>query len=214
MSSFDKITFVSNQDSITFKITTGLDSDVLTNGIDLRNRPFNSKRKEGLVFIGNMRTLQNQSAFKYFYYDILPKILVKFPTINLLVVGHVSNSFREKYSSQNVIFTGVVDNIDSATRNVNISICPVRVAAGIQNKILEYFALGMACVTTSEGFEGFDFTPEKHISIANNADQFASKIVALLENEGKRLTMISEARTILEQKYSWNAALVNTTKIF
>ena len=205
--SCDLVSFVSEEDAFAFSEHCSVDSIVSGNGIDLGSRPYSPRKSGGLLFVGNMRTLQNQHALEYFLDNIFPDILEELPATLLKVVGNVSESYRRKMARPGLVFVGVVESIADETRDCAVGICPVKIAAGVQNKVLEYAALGMACVTTTEGLEGLAFKPNEEIFVACSDNEFARHCLKLLRNDELRMGVAKMARVKCEKTYSWSGAL-------
>ncbi|WP_250880879.1 glycosyltransferase family 4 protein [Escherichia coli] len=70
-------------------------------------------------------------------------------------------------SQPGVVVTGEVDSITYAAADGHIGVCPIRLGAGIQNKVLEYMALGLPCISSTVGFEGLGAEEGKEIYVAN-----------------------------------------------
>jgi len=98
----------------------------------------------------------NVEAVLYFVREILPLIQSQIPDLMFYVVG--SNPAHEisvlPKTHPNVIITGFVDSVRPYVVNAAVFVAPMRIARGVQNKILEAMAMGVPVVTTSLGFEG------------------------------------------------------------
>lgn len=83
-----------------------------------------------------------------------------------------------------------------------MAVAPIRIGAGIQNKILETMAMGIPTVTSSFGAEGISQNNEI-LSIAKNDNEFSKKIIELLQNQDKRELLSINARKYCENNFSW-----------
>jgi glycosyltransferase involved in cell wall biosynthesis len=187
---------------------------VCSNGVDLSGLPFStpSMSNKVVAFVGNMRTVQNLDACNYFINDILP-LLRERGDYKFRIVGAISdelaNHFR-KYA--NVEVTGRIDSITSAVADVSIGVCPMRVGAGVQNKVLEYMALGLPTVTTTIGYEGIDATPGLDLLIADTPEAFVEQITWLSEQHDDAIAMAHNARKFVEATHNWSSILQPFTK--
>ena len=77
----------------------------------------------------------------------------------------------------------------------------------MQNKILEYMALGIPAITSIMGFEGMDATPNLHLLVARSPDEWTERICELLAHPEKRRAMAIDARALVESRYSWDAMI-------
>ena len=182
---------------------------VSANGVDATHMPFQLIRaSRELVFVGNMLSLQNLDAANYLAEDILPLVRQAFKDVTVRVVGRISSRSARKLSrTPGVTVTGEVKSIADATSSGGVGMCPVRMGAGVQNKILEYMALGLPTVTTSLGLEGLSANPGEHILVADDPASIAQATISLLANQDKAQQMAKCARSLVEANYSWSGAL-------
>lgn len=212
--SFSLVTLVSDVDRRYLFSNEGDNILVCGNGVDLDKLPFvdrsNNLTKTDqikLVFIGNMRSMQNMDAVRYFVKAVLP-LLNRDGDFLFKVIGLISERDREWLSKQdNVIVTGPVDNIAKAAEDGHIGICPVRLGAGIQNKILEYMSLGLPCVSSEVGFEGLGAIDGKEIIVAKNPNEYCAAIIALQSDVRRYRELAEAARFFVQNKYSWSSKL-------
>jgi glycosyltransferase involved in cell wall biosynthesis len=185
-------------------------TSVYSNGVRLEQFPYHySPDGITILFIGNLYSMQNLDAVQWFARRILPilteRLSVK-PTFK--VVGKAHRSDIAKLNSLPGVFaTGPVDNVAFEARNATVAVCPVRIGAGIQNKILEYISLGIPTVTTKVGFEGLDFLLNEHILVADTEATFAELIIEMFHDEDMRNSISAKARRHLEKSYSWDSKL-------
>jgi glycosyltransferase involved in cell wall biosynthesis len=83
----------------------------------------------------------------------------------------------------------------------------MRIGAGVQNKVLEYMALGLTCITTSIGLEGINATPGKEVLVADTPEQYAMAILSILEDDSEREVMAIAGRELIQKEYSWSFQL-------
>jgi glycosyltransferase involved in cell wall biosynthesis len=83
----------------------------------------------------------------------------------------------------------------------------LRVARGIQNKVLEAMAMGKAVVCTPQAHEGIRATSGKELVVAEGADDFAAATIDLLVDQAKAGQLGVEARRCVEKVYSWEENL-------
>ena len=61
-----------------------------------------------------------------------------------------------------------------------------------------------AVVSTSIGAEGIDYTEDGNIVLADRAEVFAEKVVALFEDDERRRALGKAGRKLVVEKYDWN----------
>jgi glycosyltransferase involved in cell wall biosynthesis len=208
---FDLVTFVSEVDRDFFLKSSCMDSGRVAsfgNGVDLRERPFFANRRSKTIgFIGTLKALPNIDAVEYFITKVLPLIRRIDPDVTFKVCGKVDTGFQMKFSTDYVEFTGAVPNLAEAMADCVIGVCPVRIGAGIQNKMLDYMALGLVAVTTQIGAEGLEGRDGKEFLVVDDAQTMAITILSLLDDTSRRDQIALDARAIVESRYSWAGRL-------
>lgn len=178
---------------------------VCSNGVDLSGLPY-SKRSTAsrvLIFIGDMRTVQNQDMCHFFAEAVLP-LLRKRADYRLRIVGSIAPALAGRYGAYDgVEVTGRVASVAAAAADGAIGVCPMRIGAGVQNKILEYMALGLPVVATSLADKGLGATSGHHLLIANTPEEFVERIEWLVVNETGALEMARRARAFVEREHEW-----------
>jgi glycosyltransferase involved in cell wall biosynthesis len=182
---------------------------VLSNGVDLSRLPFQfDPNGLDIAFIGNMSSFQNLDMVRFIIAEILPLVQRRFPKVNLRVIGRIHSKDAAIFSkNKSVIVTGEVPDIAVAAFGAGVGVCPMRLGAGVQNKILEYFALGLPVVTSSQGLEGIDAVCGRDLLIADNASEFSEKIIEFLSDKKFAKSLALEGRKYVENYHSWAAKL-------
>ena len=182
---------------------------VASNGVDLSGLPFNFTPVPGdLIFIGNMTTLQNLDAVQFMAREVLPLVRRELPGVHLRVIGRIGSNERSLLERfEGVIVTGQVDSMALAAHGGAVGVCPMRLGAGVQNKVLEYMALGLPTVSTSIGLEGFQARDGIEILVADEPEAFAVRVLQLLRDRVAAESMARAARVYVEQQHTWEAML-------
>lgn len=205
---FDLISFVSDVDREMFLKSSAASPDKVAtfgNGVDFRERPFQRDRVgKKIAFIGTLKSMPNADAVSHFLTEILPIIRRSQPDAALKVVGIVDDSFKSRFEGQAVEFTGAVADLAKTVSDCVIGVCPMRIGAGVQNKMLDYMAMGLPVVTTGIGAEGLGASA---FLVAGTSEDFAKKILLLLGDRPLRLKLADAGRDIVENGYSWEARL-------
>ncbi len=206
VSQFDK-DFLFNKGTESYNKTL-----VCSNGVDLSALPYEfSPMNKEVIFIGNMYSAQNFDAAMWFAQESLPQ-LRKHGDYKFKVIGRIKPDDSKKLRCiDGVIVTGAVDNIVSHARGSISGICSVRLAAGVQNKILEYMALGIPSITTSTGLEGLEALPDKDILISDNTEQFVSQILKLEKDRDFAQNLSINGFKYVQSTHSWSGRLEPVT---
>lgn len=207
ISTFKKCVLVSDADKNLLGDYKSL--SVYPNGVNCLGQ-FHSRYKKGkIVFVGNMRTLQNQDAVRYFVYEILPLIKKMVPQAVLHIIGDEPPMDIQRMSDRNsIVVSGYVHSVEDEIKDAAVSIAPIRVAAGIQNKILISMACGIPVVLTSLVSAGIPgLVSNKNCIIADGKSDFAHAVISLIQNGDMRDIIGKAGYDMVWSGYSWNKVL-------
>ncbi len=211
---FDLTTFISSVDRDYLYPNPGSNIHIVNNGVDtsaLRyiKREIKIDKPVELIFIGNMYSLQNMDAAKHFAKNILHCLYDEFNII-FKVIGKISETNKNILNSfKNTIALGTVDDINSSASTGHIGICPVRLGAGVQNKILEYMALGLPCITSSIGYEGINAKSGSEIFVADTVEQYKNVLREIIYDYNRYTEVAENARSFVENNFSWESKVAN-----
>ncbi|GAB4256647.1 MAG: TIGR03087 family PEP-CTERM/XrtA system glycosyltransferase [Deferrisomatales bacterium] len=217
---FDAVTLVSPAEARLFQRRTGLRDKIhaVGNGVDLDYfrpgpdggaPPGGPARPAGLVFCGAMDYYPNVDAAVWFAREVLPQVRRRVPGAEFTVVG--SNPAPEVVALQDlpgVAVTGRVPDVRPHVGAAQVSVAPIRIARGVQNKVLEAMALGKPVVATPQAFEGLEAEPGRDLLVVpDRAAEFAEAVAGLLRAPERRRSLGAAARQHLERTYRWEAQL-------
>ncbi len=159
-----------------------------------------------LVFVGNLSSFANTDAAEFMLREIFPRVRAQASDSLLDVVGvKPPPSVLAFHGRDGVNVTGAVDDVRPWVENAAASLCPVRIAGGVQTKILESLALGVPVVTSPEGFEGLGARgPEDGVVVASDPTEFARESVALLRDPARRRELGANGARFIAQHYDWD----------
>jgi sugar transferase (PEP-CTERM/EpsH1 system associated) len=187
------------------------------NGVDLE---YFSPGKAGydpntIVFVGRMDYFPNQAAMVAFCRDVLPRIREHRPQIKLTIVGaEPSREVRDLSRLSGVSVTGTVPDVRPFVRAAAVSLAPLTIARGTQNKILESWAMGVPVIASSPAAAGVDATPGEHIVVADDPQDLAEAVLRLLTDSDDRQSLAKAGRARVEQRYTWEQAMVRFDSLF
>lgn len=202
--------FVSEAEAALFRSRTGLDRiDALSNGIDLAffdpatDCPFVPLGKGPiLLFTGQMDYAPNIDAVVWFTREVLPHVPGRF-----VIAGRNPTHEVRTLAGDRVEVTGAVPDIRSYLAEADIVVAPLRIARGIQNKVLEAMAMARPVVVTPAAFEGIEAEPGRDLLVADGARAMAEAIRSLLDDDNRRAALGMAARRRVEAGYSWDQRL-------
>ena len=188
-------------------------SVIVGNGVTYSDLPYQFVQSiapnttKRLIFIGVVTTVQNWDALYWFAKQVMP-ILLQQGDYRLDVVGRID---RDKEKILDIIpgirVVGTVGSIPEATKGGLVGICPMRIGAGVQTKVLEYMSLGLPCVISSLALEGIEATPNQDVLVAKTPREYADAIIRLTEDRVYASRISTSARLVAEEKYSWRSRL-------
>lgn len=179
---------------------------ICSNGVDLSKMPIRHRTpvRPVIVFIGNMLTIQNLDACDYFIRDILPLIRPRLD-VTFRIVGRISQEQSKRLKQEpSVEVTGEVPNVADAVDDAWIGVCPMRLGAGVQNKVLEYMALALPAIVSQVGAEGLDAINDESLLVASHPQDWANQIIKLWAEPTKASALAKAGRTYVEQHHDWN----------
>ncbi len=188
----------------------GPDSVVIRNGVDLQHfAPAPDKTEPGhLVFTGVMDYFPNADGCQHFVAEILPRVAEEFPDVRFSIVGSKPGPEVQKLgATKGVTVTGFVDETSDWLERAHIAVAPLRIARGIQNKVLEAMAVGLPVVGTTCATQGVEAISGRHLLVADSAQEQAQLIRGLLREPDQAARIGASARRFVEEKYDWEVAL-------
>jgi sugar transferase (PEP-CTERM/EpsH1 system associated) len=215
---FDRLMLVSEQEKAYFPSPETEKLVAVFNGVDLEYfrsdaasggaLPGYDEARPSLVFTGMMDYWPNVEGMQWFIAAVLPLIRAAVPGVRLYVVGgRPSRDVLGWAADPDVVVTGFVPDVRAYLRKADVCIAPLRVARGIQNKVLEAMAMSKAVVSTPEAHEGIEADPRDEVCVAQGEEAFAASVVALLRDRQRAQTLGQRARACVERRYSWTANL-------
>ncbi|MDR1480898.1 MAG: glycosyltransferase family 4 protein [Planctomycetaceae bacterium] len=203
----DYISTVSEEDAQIVRSEFGMERVcVIPNGVAISyyDKIKNTPQPAKIVYCGSMDAFINQDAVVYFLREIFPLILAANPAVKFQVIGRNPPNWILKFGSDNVSFTGSVNDVRAQLKEAALEVVPLRIAGGSRLKILEAFAARLPVLSTTIGAEGLNIKPHENIEIADTPKDFAAKCIELLENQALRDKLIANARQTVEEQYDWS----------
>ena len=160
-----------------------------------------------IVFTGAMNYWPNVDAVRWFAEAILPRVREAHPAATFCIVGMNPVAAVKALRSEAVQVTGTVDDVRPYLSHAACVVAPLRIARGIQNKVLEAMAMGCAVVASDACAGPIDAVPGRHLLTVADADGFVAAISALLATPGRAQAMGAVARDRIVSHYDWDVRL-------
>lgn len=181
----------------------------LNNGVDhgffTPDLLFDNPMGEGpnLVFTGAMDYWANAEAVTWFAREVLPLIRARQPGAQFVIVGGKPTPAVQALGGiEGVTVTGRVPDVRPYIAHADLVVAPLRVARGVQNKVLEGMAMARPVVTTPQGAEGIACLPGRELWVAEGRTGFAEACLEALTSEDRPAVM-TRARARVLKSYDW-----------
>jgi sugar transferase (PEP-CTERM/EpsH1 system associated) len=184
----------------------GAHSIVLRNGVDLEQfKPATSPPEPGhIVFTGVMNYYPNADGCIWFAREILPLVQKEFPGARFTIVGaHPAPDVQRLSEIAGVTVTGFVNDTRDWLGRAAISVAPLRIARGIQNKVLEAMAMGLPVVGTTCATQGVEGVNERDFLVRDDVEGLSRAVCALLGEPARARELGARARRFVEDRYDW-----------
>jgi polysaccharide biosynthesis protein PslH len=173
-----------------------------------RVSPF-APNEDAIVFTGAMDYWPNIDAVTWFASEVMPRIVARRPSARFYVVGmQPAPAVMALDRDPGITVTGLVPDTRPYLQHAGVVVAPLRVARGIQNKVLEGMAMGRPVVVSAGAAEGILAANGIDFEVALDAEEFADKSLALMDDESRSRRMGEAARARVIAAYSWSANLL------
>jgi len=192
------------------RLIPGVPVSLVGNGVDLdyfRSKGV-AKRPGSIVFTGVMDYFPNVDAVVWFCDKVLPIVQKQIPEADLTICGsRPTAAVRRLAKRRGVTVTGRVPDTRPYLDLAEVFVAPMRMARGIQNKLLEALAMGLPCVVSAAAATGTVVPEGEGLLAADDPEEFAEHIVRLLRDGPFRAAMAGKARAVAERNYRWETQL-------
>ncbi|MCW5785237.1 MAG: TIGR03087 family PEP-CTERM/XrtA system glycosyltransferase [Nitrospirales bacterium] len=184
-------------------IPNGVDSEYFSLASDVQ------RKKSIIVFTAAMDYFPNIDGAIYFCQKILPRIHQAIPHVQFLIVGRnpVVALRRMAERIPQVQVTGTVPDVRPYLSKAMVAVAPLRIARGVQNKILEAMAMELPVVGTTSAFQGLAVATAHGMHVADDPGAFADAVVRLLDNPELARACGLSARQFVTSHYDWSNIL-------
>jgi polysaccharide biosynthesis protein PslH len=194
----------------------GIAVSLVGNGVDLDYFQSAGKVKhaKSMVFTGMMDYFPNIDAVLWFCDEILPAVQAQIPEATLTICGNrPTAAVRRLAKRHGVSVTGRVPDTRPYLDSAEVFVAPLRLARGVQNKLLEALAMGLPCVASKAAWNGTVVPEGAGILVTDDCKEFAEQVVRLLRDRPLRLEMAGKARAVVETKYPWDRQMAALDRV-
>lgn len=158
-----------------------------------------------VLFVGNFMHPPNVAAAKRLVGTIFPRIAAERPDARLVLVGADPPPSLQALASHTVIVAGQVADLHPLLDAAAVVVAPVSSGGGMRVKALDALVSGKALAASSLALEGIDVRAGEHVLVADDDDAFADAVVALLDDEPRRVALARAARAWAETHVEWRS---------
>lgn len=182
----------------------------VTNGVHLD--PLQGDKPKGAendcIFVGALDYFPNIDAAVWFCKDVWPTIYARNPQATFSLVGRrPTPAVTQLAAIPGVKVVGQVPDVRPHLARAAIAVIPLRIARGLQNKVIEALAMSKAVVASPQALAALGTIPGTHLLSASSPEEWQNAILRLLQDKPLRQQLGTAGRTYVEQQHNWDACL-------
>lgn len=181
--------------------------DVVTNGVETEfwGALPRTPRERELIFVGALDYFANADGIVDFARRVLPAVRDRVPGTTLRVVGRRPGpAVRALSDLPGVDVVGEVDDVRPELARATVAVAPLRIAQGLQNKVLEAMAAGVPVVSSPSAVRAIEGEDGRHYAVADEVGEWASRLAELLEDGDLAARRAREADAFVRERFSWD----------
>ncbi len=158
------------------------------------------------MFVASMSWAANVEGIHFLLDEVWPRLIAVRPRLKAVIIGrNPPAALAEKVKERGlaVTLTGFVDDIRTYVARSDVYVIPLFVGSGTRIKAFEAMAMGRPVVSTTLGVEGLDVVDNETFLRADNAEEFCTAILRLLDDASLRHRIATAARRLMEARFSW-----------
>lgn len=188
----------------------------VSNGVDLDyfQPAAEQSAQAGCAFVGALDYFPNVDAAIWFCREVWPSIHRHHPESTFRLVGRRPTAAMQRLSEvPGVELVGEVPDVRPFVSRAAVVVAPLRIARGLQNKVLEALAMGKAVVASPPALAALQCRPGVDLLAASSAAEWIQTILRLLDNEGLRKQLGASGRKYVEEHHAWEQCLEPLTEL-
>ncbi|MCL5671203.1 MAG: glycosyltransferase family 4 protein [Acidobacteria bacterium] len=164
-------------------------------------------REPMIIFSGNMSYAPNIHAVRWFAANCFPLIRDGQSAARFVIAGNNPPLEVRRLEKQDGIqVLGFVDSMPAVLNRARLGVAPMQSGSGMQIKILEAMSCGLPVVTTTIGLGSIKCRPGLEVFVADTAENFAKRTLALLRDSAASRVMGAAGRRFVLENHSWESA--------
>ncbi|WP_196007990.1 glycosyltransferase [Clostridium tyrobutyricum] len=157
--------------------------------------------ENNIMFFGAMDRQENYESCIWFIENVFNKLLKIDKSFKFFIVGNKPNEKLYRYSNDNIIITGFVDDVTEYFSKALCMVVPLLLGAGIKIKVLEGMSAGLPVLTNDIGIEGIPASDNDFI-YCKVADDYIRNIMVLKDDTNKCIEIGNNARKFIKENFN------------
>jgi sugar transferase (PEP-CTERM/EpsH1 system associated) len=217
----DRVLFVSRAEADLFRrlapevaarvhhVNNGVDTDYFDPGLPFAD-PFTGAR--AIVFVGTMNYRPNIDAVAWFAREVMPILRRSAAAPSFWIVGGHPAAVVRRLAASDIRVTGRVEDVRPYLAHAAAVVAPLRIARGVQNKVLEAMAMAAPVILTPQACEGIEGGAGGELVAASTAQAFAAAVCRILDGGGHEIGRLARER--VRRNFSWQSSLAALDRQF
>ncbi len=183
---------------------------VVPNGVDhVYFQPQPSPGEEnGCVFVGALDYRPNVDAACWFAREVWPAVHARHPAARLRLVGRrPAPEVCRLAAVPGIEVVGQVADVRPHVAAAAVAVAPLRIARGVQNKVLEAMAMAKPVVASPQALAGLGNRDDLPAVRAEGPPQWIASLCALLGDQTRRQQLGRAGRHYVEDHHHWGRCL-------
>jgi glycosyltransferase involved in cell wall biosynthesis len=157
-----------------------------------------------VTHVGTMYWPPNVEGLLWFWEEVWPRIRARVPHARLTLIGkNPPAQLRALDARSDVDVPGYVEDLTPYLAETAVFVVPLHAAGGMRVKIVDAWCWGVPIVSTTIGAEGIAVRQGENILIADAPDQFAGRVVQVLDDPALQAQLRANGRSWVEAQYDW-----------
>jgi polysaccharide biosynthesis protein PslH len=192
---------------------------VVPNGVDLAHfepqadspshaRDISAADQLECVFVGALDYFPNIDGVIWFAREVWPEVHARFPKSKFTIVGRRPVvQLRRLTRTRGIQLSSDVTDVRPFLDRARVVVVPLRVARGVQNKVLEALAAGKPTIASPKALSGFSIIPGEQVLEASTPAQWISSLHLLFESESQCSQLAVAGREFVLAHHRWESCL-------
>jgi glycosyltransferase involved in cell wall biosynthesis len=216
---FDGLSAASAAEAGAISERHGLAVDQLPNAVQLPAAASRLNRRQRgaevrLLFVGNLTYPPNAEAARLLVEMILPRVRQRLGEGACVTLAGAHHPELRRLAGPGVELTGFVSDLSSIYADAAAVVVPLASGGGTRFKLLEAFAHGAPVIASRIAAAGLEVSDGRHLLLAEDPDQVAAAVQAMLSDEALVSHLTAEARALVRDRYSTEVVIPQIREFF